>query len=86
VRQEPTNHLDAGSVAWLERTLAGFRGTVVAVTHDRCAAGRAARRGRDRPLGGGACPARLRGRACICWHACMPSGVPAWLAMAGSES
>jgi len=48
-RQEPTNHLDAGSVAWLERTLAGFRGTVVAVTHDRCAAGRAAWRGRQAP-------------------------------------
>ena len=37
-RQEPTNHLDAGSVAWLERTLAAFKGTVVAVTHDRCGA------------------------------------------------
>ena len=33
---EPTNHLDAQSVAWLERFLADFRGTVVAVTHDRC--------------------------------------------------
>ena len=32
---EPTNHLDASSVAWLERWLAGFRGTVLAVTHDR---------------------------------------------------
>ncbi len=32
---EPTNHLDAESVAWLERFLAGYRGTVVAVTHDR---------------------------------------------------
>ena len=28
---------DAQSVAWLERTLAAFKGTVVAVTHDRCA-------------------------------------------------
>ena len=26
---------DAQSVAWLERTLAAFKGTVVAVTHDR---------------------------------------------------
>ena len=32
---EPTNHLDAESVWWLERYLAEFRGTVVAVTHDR---------------------------------------------------
>jgi sulfate-transporting ATPase len=31
----PTNHLDAESVAWLERYLAEFPGTVVAVTHDR---------------------------------------------------
>ncbi|HEY7634054.1 MAG TPA: energy-dependent translational throttle protein EttA [Gemmatimonadales bacterium] len=32
---EPTNHLDAESVWWLERYLAEFAGTVVAVTHDR---------------------------------------------------
>ncbi len=32
---EPTNHLDAESVSWLERFLADFNGTVVAVTHDR---------------------------------------------------
>ena len=32
---EPTNHLDAESVYWLERFLADFSGTVVAVTHDR---------------------------------------------------
>ncbi len=32
---EPTTHLDAESVAWLERYLAEFPGTVVAVTHDR---------------------------------------------------
>ncbi|HEX9687638.1 MAG TPA: energy-dependent translational throttle protein EttA [Thermoanaerobaculia bacterium] len=32
---EPTNHLDTESVAWLERHLAEFPGTVVAVTHDR---------------------------------------------------
>lgn len=32
---EPTNHLDAESVYWLERYLADFSGTVVAVTHDR---------------------------------------------------
>jgi energy-dependent translational throttle protein EttA len=32
---EPTNHLDAESVAWLETHLAEYKGTVVAVTHDR---------------------------------------------------
>jgi len=32
---EPTNHLDADSVGWLEHFLHDFKGTVVAVTHDR---------------------------------------------------
>ncbi|TDI32924.1 MAG: energy-dependent translational throttle protein EttA [Acidobacteria bacterium] len=32
---EPTNHLDVESVAWLERHLNEYPGTVVAVTHDR---------------------------------------------------
>ena len=32
---EPTNHLDAESVFWLEKFLEDFKGTVVAVTHDR---------------------------------------------------
>ncbi|MDC0008077.1 energy-dependent translational throttle protein EttA [bacterium] len=32
---EPTNHLDAESVHWLEHHLAGYKGTVIAVTHDR---------------------------------------------------
>ena len=32
---EPTNHLDTESVWWLERYLAEFKGTVIAVTHDR---------------------------------------------------
>jgi energy-dependent translational throttle protein EttA len=32
---EPTNHLDAESVLWLEHHLAQYKGTVIAVTHDR---------------------------------------------------
>lgn len=32
---EPTNHLDAESVAWLEHYLSRYKGTVIAVTHDR---------------------------------------------------
>ena len=32
---EPTNHLDAEATAWLERHLQDYRGTVIAVTHDR---------------------------------------------------
>ena len=32
---EPTNHLDAESVQWLERHLQDYKGTVIAVTHDR---------------------------------------------------
>jgi sulfate-transporting ATPase len=32
---EPTNHLDAESVAWLEQHLKQYKGTVIAVTHDR---------------------------------------------------
>jgi sulfate-transporting ATPase len=32
---EPTNHLDAESTAWLERHLRDYKGTVIAVTHDR---------------------------------------------------
>ncbi|GIV69826.1 energy-dependent translational throttle protein EttA [Caldilinea sp.] len=32
---EPTNHLDAESVAWLENHLRDYKGTVIAVTHDR---------------------------------------------------
>jgi ATPase subunit of ABC transporter with duplicated ATPase domains len=32
---EPTNHLDAESVQWLEHHLQQYKGTVIAVTHDR---------------------------------------------------
>lgn len=32
---EPTNHLDAESVYWLEQHLQKYKGTVIAVTHDR---------------------------------------------------
>merc|ERR1712110_301733 len=32
---EPTNHLDAQSIAWLQTFLQEFKGTVVAITHDR---------------------------------------------------
>jgi ATPase subunit of ABC transporter with duplicated ATPase domains len=32
---EPTNHLDAESIDWLEQHLKQYKGTVIAVTHDR---------------------------------------------------
>ncbi|WP_394756399.1 ATP-binding cassette domain-containing protein [Rhodoferax sp.] len=32
---EPTNHLDLDSIEWLEDLLIGFKGSVVAITHDR---------------------------------------------------
>lgn len=32
---EPTNHLDAHSISWLEQHLQHYKGTVIAVTHDR---------------------------------------------------
>lgn len=32
---EPTNHLDAESVMWLEQHLQQYKGTVIAITHDR---------------------------------------------------
>lgn len=32
---EPTNHLDAESVAWLENHLKEYKGSVIAITHDR---------------------------------------------------
>jgi ATP-binding cassette subfamily F protein uup len=35
ILDEPTNHLDLDAIAWLEERLAGFRGGLVLVTHDR---------------------------------------------------
>ncbi|NDD31648.1 MAG: ABC transporter ATP-binding protein, partial [Proteobacteria bacterium] len=35
VLDEPTNHLDTDAVAWLERYLQGYTGTLLLVTHDR---------------------------------------------------
>ncbi|HET9443186.1 MAG TPA: ABC-F family ATP-binding cassette domain-containing protein, partial [Acidimicrobiales bacterium] len=35
ILDEPTNHLDIDAIAWLEQRLAGFRGGLVLVTHDR---------------------------------------------------
>ena len=32
---EPTNHLDLDAVLWLEKWLAGFRGTLLVISHDR---------------------------------------------------
>jgi len=32
---EPTNHLDAESIDWLEQHLQNYKGTVIAITHDR---------------------------------------------------
>lgn len=32
---EPTNHLDAESIEWLEQHLQNYKGTVIAITHDR---------------------------------------------------
>ncbi len=55
---EPTNHLDAESVAWLETFLKDYKGTVVAITHDRYFLDNVAEwileldRGRGRPFHG----------------------------------
>lgn len=41
---EPTNHLDVPAIEWLEKFLAGFRGAVVIVSHDRRLLDRTVRR------------------------------------------
>jgi ATP-binding cassette subfamily F protein uup len=41
---EPTNHLDVDSIAWLESHLAGYKGAIFFVTHDRMFMTRMARR------------------------------------------
>jgi ATP-binding cassette subfamily F protein uup len=35
ILDEPTNHLDSATIEWLEQYLAGYRGTLLLVTHDR---------------------------------------------------
>ncbi|MBK1659287.1 ABC-F family ATP-binding cassette domain-containing protein [Paracraurococcus ruber] len=40
---EPTNHLDLPAIAWLEEALAGFRGALVVISHDRRFLGRLSR-------------------------------------------
>lgn len=35
ILDEPTNHLDMNSIAWLENYLAGYKGAVIVVAHDR---------------------------------------------------
>ncbi len=41
---EPTNHLDLPAIEWLEAWLAGYRGAVVLISHDRALLTRVARR------------------------------------------
>ncbi len=41
---EPTNHLDLPTIAWLEEELAGFRGALLVISHDRAFLKAAARR------------------------------------------
>jgi ATP-binding cassette subfamily F protein 3 len=48
---EPTNHLDLPSIQWLESTLEGFRGAVIAISHDRAFLRRFATRVAELSLG-----------------------------------
>jgi len=49
---EPTNHIDAKTIAWLEERLAGYRGALMMVTHDRYFLDRVCSRIAELDLGG----------------------------------
>lgn len=49
---EPTNHIDARTIAWLEARLAGYRGALMMVTHDRYFLDRVCNRIAELDLGG----------------------------------
>lgn len=49
---EPTNHIDAQTIAWLEERLAGYRGALMMVTHDRYFLDRVCNRIAELDLGG----------------------------------
>ena len=49
---EPTNHIDAQTIAWLENRLAGYRGALMMVTHDRYFLDRVCNRIAELDLGG----------------------------------
>ena len=49
---EPTNHIDAWTIAWLENRLAGYRGALMMVTHDRYFLDRVCNRIAELDLGG----------------------------------
>ena len=49
---EPTNHIDAQMIAWLENRLAGYRGALMMVTHDRYFLDRVCNRIAELDLGG----------------------------------
>ena len=49
---EPTNHIDAKTIAWLEDRLAGYRGALMMVTHDRYFLDRVCNRIAELDLGG----------------------------------
>jgi len=53
VLDEPTNHLDVEAISWLEARLAGFRGGLVLVTHDRHVLDRVTTRILELEAGGG---------------------------------
>ncbi len=67
---EPTNHLDAESVSWLETFLKDYKGTVVAITHDRYFLDKVAEWILEIDRG-----------ACVPWH----SNYSAWLKQKGEK-